>query len=157
MTKSDLTYLILFLAVIVFFLHHASIQGQASSKTKTIRIIFRDYSTDAEVFESPTGKAIYEALPIEAYVRTWGEEIYFEIPVKVKLEKNAKTKVNVGDLAYWPDGPAFCIFFGPTPASYGQQPVAASEVNVFGRLKNLDKKSLKEIIRGDIVKVEKTQ
>jgi hypothetical protein len=157
MTKSDLTYLILFLGVIVFFMSHASIQGQVSDRAKTIRIIFRDYSIDAEVFESPTGKAIYDTLPLEAYVRTWGEEIYFEIPVKVKLEKNAKTKVNVGDLAYWPDGPAFCIFFGPTPASYGQQPVAASEVNVFGRLKNVDKKFLKEIIRGDIVKVEKTQ
>lgn len=157
MTKPDFTYLILFLILIVFFMSHASIQGQGPDKIKTIRIIFRDYSIDAEVFDTPTGKAICKALPFEAYVRTWGEEIYFEIPVKVKLEKNAKTKVNVGDLAYWPDGPAFCIFFGPTPASYGQQPVAASEVNVFGRLKNVDKKFLKEIIRGDIVKVEKTQ
>lgn len=155
MTKPDLTYLILFLTLIVFFLSHASIQGQAPSKTKTIRIIFRDYSIEAEVFDTPTGKAIYEALPLEAYVRTWGEEIYFEVPVKVRLEKGAKTRVRVGDLAYWPDGPAFCIFFGPTPATYGQQPVAASAVNVFGKLKAVDKKSLRKILRGDIVRVEK--
>jgi hypothetical protein len=155
MTKFNLTYLILSFTFIAFFLSHASIQGQAPPKAKTIRIVFRDYSIEAEVFESPTGKAIYEALPLEAYVRTWGEEIYFEVPVKLKLEKWAKTRVRVGDLAYWPDGPAVCIFFGPTPATYGQEPVAASAVNVFGRLKAVDKKSLRKILRGDIVRVEK--
>jgi hypothetical protein len=77
------------------------------------------------------------------------------VPVNIRLEKGAKTKVNVGDLAYWPEGPAFCIFFGPTPATYGKQPVAASAVNVFGRLKAVDKKALRKILRGDIVGVEK--
>lgn len=155
MTKPHLTYFILLSGLFIFFLPHASTQGQGTSGTKTIRILFRDYSVEAEIFDSLTAKAIYESLPIEAYVRTWGDEIYFEIPVEVGLEKEAKTKLRVGDLAYWPDGPAFCIFFGPTPATYGQQPVAASEVNVFGRLKSVDKKALKKILRGDIVRVEK--
>ena len=155
MTKPDLKFLIFFFTLATLFPPPSSIRGQAPSKT--IRIVFRDYSVEAEVFDSPTGKAIYEALPLESYVRTWGEEIYFEVPVNLKLENGAKTRVRVGDLAYWPDGHAFCIFFGPTPATYGQEPVAASEVNVFGRLKAVDKKSLKKILRGDIVRVEKTQ
>ena len=57
-------------------------------------------------------RAIYEALPLEAYVRTWGEEIYFEVAVNLKLEKGAKTRVRVGDLAYWPEGPAFAYSSG---------------------------------------------
>jgi hypothetical protein len=154
MIKTDVTCRMLFLTLIVFFMPHASIQSQTPSKTKNIKIIFRDYSIEAEIFDTPTGKVIYESLPLESYVRTWGEEIYFEVPFKIRLEKEAKTRVRVGDLAYWPDGPAFCIFFGPTPATYGQQPVAASAVNVFGRLKAVNKKFLRRILRGDIVRVE---
>ena len=123
MTKFNLTYHLLFLTTVFFFLAHASIQGQALPKTKSIRIIFRDYSIEAELFDTETAKAVYDALPFEAYARTWGEEIYFEVPVKVKLEKGAKAGVNVGDLAYWPDGPAFCIFLDPRPQPTGRNPL----------------------------------
>jgi hypothetical protein len=93
---------------------------------------------EAELFDTPTGRAVYEALPLHRNVNRWGEEIYFEVPVHCELEENARAEVNVGDLAYWPNMPAFCIFFGPTPLSTSDQPVAASPVNVFGRILALD-------------------
>ena len=93
---------------------------------------------EAELFDTPTGRAVYEALPLHRNVNRWGEEIYFEVPVHCELEENARAQVNVGDLAYWPNMPAFCIFFGPTPLSTSEQPVAASPVNVFGRILALD-------------------
>jgi hypothetical protein len=66
-------------------------------------------------------------------VNTWGQEIYFSIPVTVELE-NGKEVVNAGDIGYWPPGKAFCIFFGPTPASRGDEIRGASKVNVFGKV-----------------------
>ena len=93
---------------------------------------------EAELFNTPTGRAVYEALPLQRNVNRWGEEIYFEIPVQCELEENACAEINVGDLAYWPNMPAFCIFFGPTPASTSDQPMAASPVNVFGRILALE-------------------
>lgn len=91
-------------------------------------------TAQAELLETPTANAIWEALPVEGEVNTWGEEIYFEIPVTVAEEKSSRADVEVGDLGYWPVGKAFCIFFGPTPASKGPRPRAASPVNVFGRV-----------------------
>lgn len=103
-----------------------------------IIIKFALSSVEAELFDTPTGRAIYESLPIQRNVNRWGEEIYFEVPVHCELEENARAEVNVGDLAYWPNMPAFCIFFGPTPVSTSGQPVAASPVNVFGRIISLE-------------------
>ena len=99
-----------------------------------IIIKFALSQVEAELFDTPTGRAVYEALPFQRNVNRWGEEIYFEIPVHCELEDTARAEVQVGDLAYWPNMPAFCIFFGPTPVSTSDQPVAASPVNVFGRI-----------------------
>jgi len=60
---------------------------------------------------SETASAIWDALPIEARGNTWGDEIYFSIPVDVKAEKDARDVVSVGELGYWPPGTAFCIFW----------------------------------------------
>ncbi len=87
----------------------------------------------AELVDNATSNAIWEALPLESVVNTWGHEIYFSIPVTVELE-NGKEVVNAGDIGYWPPGKAFCIFFGPTPASRGDEIRAASKVNVFGKV-----------------------
>jgi len=90
----------------------------------------------AEILEnlSPkTAQAIIAALPIKGRANRWGDEIYFSIGVRVPRE-NAKQDVDRGDLGYWPPGEAFCVFFGPTPASTGDKPRAASPVNVFGRV-----------------------
>ena len=88
----------------------------------------------AELNESPTAKMIWQALPITRRAKTWGDEIYFEIPVRAERAPDARADVGVGELGYWPVGRAFCVFFGPTPVSVGDQPRAASPVNVVGRV-----------------------
>jgi hypothetical protein len=80
-----------------------------------------------------TLKAVLQALPIESTANRWGDEVYFETPVKVKLE-NPVQDVEVGDVAYWPPGRAICVFFGPTPVSKSGKPRAYSPVNVFARI-----------------------
>ena len=120
-----------------------------------IIIKFASVNAEAELFNTPTGRAIYDALPIQENVNRWGEEIYFGVGVHSPLEPEAKAAVAVGDLAYWPNMPAFCIFFGPTPASSGETPVAASLVNVFGRLTKPDPGELTQIPDGENITVEK--
>src|SRR6476646_2918964 len=96
-----------------------------------IRITAGPVSATAALNDSATAQAIWKALPIEASGSTWGDEIYFGIPVQ-QDEEDAKAIVEVGDLGYWPPGSAFCIFFGPTPASRGDEVRPASPVNVVG-------------------------
>jgi len=91
-------------------------------------------SLPAELNDGPTARLIWDALPVEGAARTWGDEIYFEIPVVAGEEPDARADVEVGELGYWPLGHAFCIFFGPTPASTGEAPRAYSPVNVVGRV-----------------------
>jgi len=98
-----------------------------------IRITAGDVSMEAELRDNRIAQAIWNALPIHQTVSTWGDEIYFEIPVQAKSE-NAQEVVQSGDLGYWPPGRAFCIFFGPTPASRGDEIRPASAVEVVGRL-----------------------
>lgn len=120
-----------------------------------IKIRFESYEIEARLLDTPTGKAIYEVLPIKNTVSTWGDEIYFGIPVQSDPEPGARPEVSVGDLALWPTMPAFCIFFGPTPASRNSTPVAASAVNVFGKLVNTDIDSLRSIRDGESVLIER--
>jgi len=100
---------------------------------RTIRITAGRVSAVAELNDSNTAAAIWDALPIEAKAETWGDEIYFGIGVRAETDE-AKEVVALGDLAYWPPGHAFCIFFGPTPASRGNEIRPASPVNVVGRV-----------------------
>ncbi len=90
-------------------------------------------AVEAELIENKTANTIWEVLPINSTVNTWGNEVYFTIPVTIASE-NGQEVVNAGDIAYWPPGKAFCIFFGPTPASRSNEIRAASAVNVFGKL-----------------------
>ena len=90
-------------------------------------------AAEAELNTTSTADAIWEALPIKARANTWGDEIYFSIPVHLG-EEDGQEVIELGDLGYWPPGNAFCIFFGPTPASRGDEIRPASPVNVFGRL-----------------------
>ncbi len=101
---------------------------------KKIKILVQDLTVEAELNESHTAQSIWDALPIEGKVNTWGEEIYFAIPVKTGQEKGAKEVVSSGELGYWLPGHAFCIFFGPTPASRGDEIRAASAVNIIGKV-----------------------
>jgi hypothetical protein len=98
-----------------------------------IEILVNDLKVEGELNDSKTAQLIGEALPIEAKVNLWGEEIYFSIPVKSGPEEGAREVVSAGELGYWPPGHAFCIFFGPTPASRGDEIRAASAVNIIGK------------------------
>ncbi len=91
---------------------------------------------EAELNGSVTGKAIYDALPIRAKGQRWGGEIYFSIGVSCELEQDSREVLEEGELGYWPPGTAFCIFFGPTPASSADEIRAASAVSIVGRLKS---------------------
>ncbi len=100
---------------------------------KRIKITAGDVSVEATLNESKTAAAIAENLPIEATAQTWGDEIYFSIGINIEPEDPQAT-VDMGDLGYWPPGTAFCIFFGPTPMSSGDEIRPASPVNVLGKV-----------------------
>ncbi len=99
-----------------------------------IQIATTEITMIATLSENETAQTIYDALPIEGVVNRWGEEIYFSIPVEIPEASDARQEMAVGELGYWPPGTAFCIFFGPTPASHDQTPRAASNVNPFGMI-----------------------
>jgi len=120
---------------------------------KKIRIFVNDVVLDAELNETDTAQAIWDALPIEARGNLWGDEIYFSIPVKIEPE-SIQDVVERGDLAYWGPGSAFCIFYGPTPASRGNEVRPASPVGVFGKIAG-DYLSLKSIRSSPKVRIEK--
>ena len=101
--------------------------------TRKINIRTEKVSMEAELLETKTAKAIWDSLPIEAKVNTWGEEIYFTIPVDMGPEE-AVDVVQEGDLGYWPEGNGFCIFFGKTPVSTKSEIRPASPVNIIGGL-----------------------
>jgi hypothetical protein len=100
----------------------------------TITITVEGLSLSATLNESPTARQIWDVLPIQGTANVWGNEIYFDIPVRLQQEPDARAEMEVGELAYWPPGQAFCIFFGVTPASIDDTPRAASPVNVFGQI-----------------------
>ena len=117
-----------------------------------IKLSVGNVSLEAQLLDTPTARKILETLPLESSANVWGDEIYFDIPLSLEQEPDARADVEVGDLAYWPAGPAFCIFFGPTPVSTGDQPRAYSPVNVFGRVSGNTGK-LKTISAGAVIKV----
>ncbi|RLI03436.1 hypothetical protein DRO31_01825 [Candidatus Bathyarchaeota archaeon] len=98
-------------------------------------------------------KAFTQALPITGQANTWGDEIYFTVPVEA-TEENSKPVVELGDIAFWPPGNAFCIFFGRTPMSRGDEIRPASPVNVFGKIDG-DPTVFKKVRSGEKVRIEK--
>jgi hypothetical protein len=104
------------------------------ARARKIRIRAGAVTAEATLNGTPTAEKIWSALPLTARANTWGDEIYFSIPVEAALERDATEVVQMGDLGYWPPETAFCIFFGPTPASTGDEIRCASAVNVIGRV-----------------------
>jgi uncharacterized protein len=93
-----------------------------------------DLALPARIYENETGSAILGILPIAGRANRWGDEIYFSIPLTLGRAPDARDAVRMGELGYWPDGNAFCIFFGKTPVSRGDEIRAASPVNIFGMI-----------------------
>jgi uncharacterized protein len=117
-----------------------------------IRFEFATVMLEAELLDTPTAKAILTALPVTSSVLTWGEEVYFDVPVEATREKAARAIVTPGEIAYWPDGPAIAIGFGRTPISQGDETRLASPCNVFARALG-DVKTLASVKAGTKVKV----
>ena len=119
-----------------------------------IKIKAGKVALEAELNDSPTALKVDAALPIEGRANTWGDEIYFGIPVEAELDGTAKELVETGDIGYWPSGAAFCVFFGPTPISVGDEIRPASAVNIIGKVTG-DPTVLKSVRDGDTIILQK--
>lgn len=120
---------------------------------RRIKVTVGEVEVYGELNETGTADLIWRGLPFESKVNTWGDEIYFSIPVQAALDDSAREAVEIGDMGYWPPGNAFCIFFGPTPNSRGDEIRPASSVNVFGKVVG-DPKVLLAVRTGASVRVE---
>ena len=110
-------------------------------------------SMEAELNDTPTAQQVAAALPIRASFNTWGDEIYFAIPVQAESDESAQEVVDIGDLGYWPPGKAFCIFFGQTPMSQPGKIMPASAVNIIGKIIG-DATRFKDVMRERDVVIE---
>ena len=121
-----------------------------------VRITAGGSSVEGVLFDTPCARAVMDALPVSAVPREWGDEFYFEVPVEEALDATARRVMRVGDIGYWPPGRALAVFFGPTPASTGADPVAASEVNVVGCVTG-DAAVLRRALGADSITVERIE
>ena len=117
-----------------------------------IRFDFGTFRLDAELLDTPTARAVAAALPLSSPVMTWGEEVYFEVPVKVAREKDARAVVTPGEVAYWPEGHCIALGFGRTPISQGDETRLASPCNIFVKALG-DVKALAKVRAGTRVEV----
>lgn len=124
------------------------------STERQVQITAGDLTLVATLNDSPTADALWGALPVSAAGQTWGDEIYFAIPVEVENDEYAEETVEMGALAYWPPGNALCLFFGPTPMSAPGEIRPASAVNVLGMIEG-DPTVLKSVHGGATVTVER--
>jgi hypothetical protein len=122
---------------------------------RRLEIVAGEVTVTAQLNETRTAQAIWDALPIEGVANTWGDEIYFSIPLALEMEAGQDV-VELGDLGYWPPGKALCIFFGPTPASKGEEIRPASAVTVLGSVVG-DATVLKAVAGGAPVKVSRSE
>ncbi len=120
---------------------------------RRIRIKAGAVTVSGRLNDSETATAVWNALPLRSSVNTWGDEIYFPIPVSAGAE-NPRDVVDLGDIAYWPPGKSLCVFFGPTPASHGKEIRPASSVNVIGQIEG-DPRELRNVASGAPVEVER--
>ena len=123
--------------------------GNDNKIKKTINILTGQIDIKVQLNETKTAKELLEILPISSNVNTWGDEIYFSIPLKADIE-NGIEEVDIGTVAFWPPGSALCTFFGKTPASQGNKPQAASPITVIGNIINIEIiRELKKVRSGE--------
>ena len=115
---------------------------------------FKSGMLEVELVDTPTARALLEALPFESRAQTWGEEVYFATPVKAKLEKDARQVVDPGTVCFWTEGDAIALPYGRTPISTDERPKLASRCNVLGSILG-DPKRLAAVKGGETVRVEK--
>src|SRR5213592_2391276 len=125
-----------------------------SNEALRVKFTVGRVTLDAELKPTRTANAVYELLPIETDLHSWGEEFYFKIPFIKDHRETATLKVSVGDIAYWGNGQALAIFFGRTPVSTGTDPVPADRVNVVGHVKG-DAAILRTATGASKIKVER--
>jgi hypothetical protein len=125
---------------------------------RQIKLIINSASLElsGELLETPTADALWKILPLKSRIKTWGQEIYYDIPLDLPLEPNARAEVKVGEIGYWDVGKAMCVFWGRTPASKTDKPVAASPVNILGNILG-DATVLDAVADGVEVVVEKLE
>ncbi|MBS3816610.1 MAG: hypothetical protein KGY76_03500 [Candidatus Thermoplasmatota archaeon] len=117
-----------------------------------IKISVGDVELKGNLKENKCAKRILKMMPIESDFNTWGDEFYFSIGLEMGLDETAKREVEVGTIGYWPSDEALAIFFGPTPASTRERPVAASDVNIVGEVKEAEK--LKDVKDAEKIRIE---
>ena len=122
-------------------------------KVRNIKISVGDITLTATLNVSNTSDLIWSALPINALANRWGDEIYFKTNITAE-EDDSMEIVDAGDLGYWPPGQAICIFFGPTPASIGNEIRPASPVNIVGKIK-CNPSVLKIVQSNELILVER--
>ena len=118
-----------------------------------IQIHVADITITATLRDTPTAKAIMAALPIESRAQTWGEEVYFSVPVTAELESDARDVVTAGELAFWVEGSCIAIGFGPTPISVGNEIRLAARTNIWADSSD-DVRQLASVQTGDVIQVE---
>ncbi len=122
---------------------------------RRLRMTIGSVTLEAELFDTPTADAIWSALPFTSKAQTWGEEVYFSVPVSVKKEKDAREIVEAGELAFWVEGECIAIGFGRTPVSRGNEIRLAAKTNIWGRVLG-DVKQLKSVKSGAAIRLEAT-
>lgn len=123
---------------------------------RRVRFLFDGAEIAAELLDTPTADAIWEALPVDSSVSTWGDEVYFDCGVSVGEEDDARALVTAGEIAYWPPGDAIAIGFGPTPISSGDEIRLASPANIWANAVG-DVTTLKAVRAGSRVRVERAE
>lgn len=123
---------------------------------RKLRMTIGDVVIEAELFDTPTADALFDAAPFTASANTWGDEVYFSTPISLPREADARAVVEAGEMAFWNDGDAIAIGFGPTPVSHGDEIRLASPANVWGRALD-DVQRLRSVRAGAPITVERVE